>query len=281
MTRRAPGSGGVADLPPEIIEHYEQIDEGGRITSGLGQLELVRTQEIVRRHLPAGPLRVLDVGGATGVHTAWLAGDGHRVDLVDVVPTHVQAARQRFAGVDAVAVILGDGRALPFEDDRYDAALIFGPLYHLTEAADRVLALREAVRVVRPGGRVFVAAISRFASLFDGLSRGYLFDPEFRRIAEADLVDGQHRNAGDRPGWFTTAYFHHPDGLRDECVEAGLGDVEVIGVEGLGGWLPGLADRWDTEDGRETILLAARAVETEPSLLGLSSHFIAVTRVPG
>ena len=48
--------------PEEVIRHYrDEIDEGQRITRGLGQLELLRTREIVRRHLPEGPLRVLEV----------------------------------------------------------------------------------------------------------------------------------------------------------------------------------------------------------------------------
>jgi len=81
--------------PEEIIRHYESDDEGPRITEGFGQLELLRTQEVVRRHLPDGqtPLRILDVGGAKGAHAWWLADqDGHDVLVVDPVPSHVAAA---------------------------------------------------------------------------------------------------------------------------------------------------------------------------------------------
>jgi hypothetical protein len=134
---------------------------------------------------------------------------------------------------------------------------------------------------VRPGGHIFAAAISRFASLFDGLARGFLFDPAFRRIVERDLQDGQHRNPTDTPHWFTTAYFHHPTELREEAESAGLEVLEVIGVEGLAGWVSQLGERWASPEDKETILFSARAVESEPSLLGLSAHLIAVTRRPG
>jgi ubiquinone/menaquinone biosynthesis C-methylase UbiE len=271
----------MADTPAEIIEHYRSIDEDARITRGYGQLELLRTQEIVRRHVPPGHLRVIDVGGGTGVHAAWLAKDGHRVQLFDVVPEHVEAARRLAATTPGVSAALGDARALPVPDAAFDAALLLGPLYHLTARDERLAALREARRVVRPPGLVFAAAISRFASLFDGLARGSLFDADFRRIVQADLASGIHRNDSQRPGWFTTAFFHHPDELRDECAEADLDVVEVIGVEGLAGWLPQLADRWATPADREVILQAARAVESETSLMGLSAHLIAVARVPG
>jgi SAM-dependent methyltransferase len=268
----------VDPLPSELLDHYEQeIDEGKRISEGPGRLELLRTQEVIRRHLPERPVRVLDVGGATGTHARWLADDGHAVHVVDPVARHVEQARDVVSEQGCVTAVLGDARALPAANCRCDAVLLLGPLYHLTDREDRLTALREAARVVDHGGIVFVAAISRFASLFDGLTRGFLFDPAFRSIVERDLRDGQHRNPERRPEWFTTAYFHHPDELRREAADAGLEVVELVGLEGLAGWLRALAERWTDAD-RTQILYSARAVESEPSLLGLSAHLLMVAR---
>jgi SAM-dependent methyltransferase len=272
------------DVAPEVLEHYGQIDEGGRITHGLGRLELLRTQEILRRNLPDAHLEIIDVGGGTGVHAQWLAVDGHDVHVVDLVPVHVEqvravAAAAHPAGTPApgrVTAEVGDARDLPVADASVDAALVLGPMYHLTDGDDRLRALAEVRRVVRPGGLVFVAAISRFASLFDGLAKGYLFEPGFSDIVDRDLREGQHRNPTDRPEWFTTAYFHHPEELRGEAEQAGLEVIEIVGVEGMAGWHAHLGPRFDTAEGRETILSSARATETEPALLGLSAHLIMV-----
>lgn len=262
-----------SDLPPEILAHYtDEVDEGERLARGVHRLELVRVQEVVRRHLPSAPLTILDVGGGTGVHAEWLAADGHVVHVVDPVPRHVDQA----GAIDGVTSELGDARHLSAPDRSVDAVLLFGPLYHLTDRGDRMAALGEAVRVVRPGGTVFVAAVSRFASLFDGLAREFLFEAGFPAIVERDLREGQHRNVDHLPHRFTTAYFHLPGELRDEISGAGLDVVDLVGVEGLAGWLPHLADRWDNAAERELILYAARAVEAEPSLLGLSAHLLAV-----
>lgn len=266
-------------LDEAVVGHYESIREEERITSGLGQLELVRTQEVLRRHLPAPPADVLDVGGATGVHAAWLAADDYQVHIVDVTPRHVEAANATL-GDQGVVAELGDARSLDFPDDNFDAVLMLGPLYHLTERADRLAAISEASRVARPGGLVALAAISRFASLFDGLARGLLFDADFLAIAKADLKSGQHRNPDGREHWFTTAFFHHPDELRDEAAEAGLEILEQVGLEGLGGYLAQLASRWDYPSSREVICWAARAVESEPTLAGLSAHMLLVGRSP-
>jgi SAM-dependent methyltransferase len=268
--------------PEDVIRHYrDDFDEGQRITRGLGQLELLRTREIVRRHLPDRTLRVLDVGGATGVHAAWLAEDGHRVHVVDPVATQVARVLESPGARDGrVTAEVGDARRLAFEEASFDAVLLLGPLYHLTERDDRLTALVEARRVVGPDGPVFAAAISRFASLFDGLARGFLFEPGFEEIVERDLREGQHRNPTRHPQWFTTAYFHHPDELEDELRTSGLRVREVLGVEGLAGWLGHLADRWPDGAAREAILRSARVVETEASLRGLSAHLLGVAARP-
>src|SRR5215831_20426255 len=252
-------------MPEEVIRHYrDEYDEDQRLAHGLGQLELVRTREIVRRHLPDGPLRVLDVGGATGVHAAWLAEDGHRVHVVDPVATQIaRALESPGARAGRITAEVGDARRLAAGQASFDAVLLLGPLYHLTERADRLTALAEARRVVKPGGPVFAAAISRFASLFDGLARGFLFEPGFEEIVESDLRDGQHRNPTDRPHWFTTAYFHHPDELEQELRASGLRVREALGIEGLAGWLGHLGDRWSDPAARDAIVRSARVVEAE------------------
>jgi len=271
----------VEPLPEEIAQHYEyEIDEGVRITEGFGQLELVRTQAVIRPHLSGGPLSIIDIGGGTGVHAAWLAEDGHAVHVIDPVPRHVENARDLSNRHRQITAEVGDARQLPADDETFDAALVLGPLYHLTDREERLKALGEARRVVRPGGKLFVAAVSRFASLFYGLSRESLFDSNFRRIVERDLADGQHRNPERRPHWFTTAYFHHPDEFQHEAEAAELDVIGVIGVEGLAGWLSHLAARWTDPHSREAILYSAQAIEDEPTLLGLSAHLILVAQRP-
>ncbi len=260
------------DVPAETLRYYERKrPEATRITEGFGTLERDRTREVLRRHLPAAPACVLDVGGGEGVHARWLAEQGYDVHLVDVVPAHVAAAE----GAPYTASV-GDARDLEFADERFDAALVLGPCYHLIERDERVRALREARRVVRPGGFVFVAAISRFASLFDGLARGFLFDPAFRAIVVDDLRTGVHRNETDHAHWFTTAYFHRPTELVAEAEDADLHVHDLVGLEGMAGWQGDLATRWEDHDDRDTILAAARATESVPELAGLSAHMLLV-----
>jgi ubiquinone/menaquinone biosynthesis C-methylase UbiE len=251
----------------EIRAYYETGVERDRLTEGYSRVEFERTKEILGRYLPSEPARVLDVGGGPGAYAEWLAEQGHVVRLVDAASLHVDQALERAQG--RFSAVLGDARALDEADGSYDIVLLLGPLYHLVEREERLTALLEARRVLRPGGLVAAAAISRFASLLDGLFNQYLDHPEFWSIVERDLADGQHRSA---TGYFTTAFFHHPDELVDEVESAGFSLDGLFGVEGPG-WL-----RIDRAESYDDILRVARAVEREPSVIGASSHLLAIGR---
>jgi SAM-dependent methyltransferase len=266
--------GGAANDDDAIRDYYDRGDERERLTSK-ASLEMVRTRELLTRFLPPVPASVLDVGGGAGVYATWLAKLGYQVHLVDPMPLHVEQAQTASAAQpDApFTAAIGDARQLAEADASGDVVLLLGPLYHLTERDDRVAALREARRVVRPGGLVVAATITRFASLFDGLRWGWLGDETFRSIVETDLRTGQHRNPDSRPGWFTTAYFHHPDEPAAEVREAGLTFDTIVGIEGPGNWIgPGQTAEADFQ----AALFAAREVESEPTLLGLSAHLLTV-----
>jgi ubiquinone/menaquinone biosynthesis C-methylase UbiE len=160
---------------PAIESHYGTGYGRARLfPGGRAALEYVRSMELLDRLLPGPPARLLDVGGGPGTYAAPLASRGYRVTLVDPAPLHVEQARQA-AGTGLAAgftAALGDARKLAEPDQSQDAVLMFGLLYHLTEATHRRQALTEGGRVLRPGGRLLSMAISRFASLLDGLYQG-------------------------------------------------------------------------------------------------------------
>jgi SAM-dependent methyltransferase len=265
-----------------MATHYELDLEHWRLfPHGRPGLEFVRTMELLDRFLPPAPARVLDIGGGPGVYAAPLAKRGYEVTLIDLTDLHVERAREVSAQQPrhTFAAALGDARNLDMPDAAFDAALMFGPLYHLTEHADRIRALREGGRVLRRGGVLMAVGISRFASLLGGLFEHELHNPLFRPIVEQDLRDGQHRNPdpAGHPEFFTTAFFHHPDELAREVSEAGLRLDGLYAVEGPA-WIIPWAGLTDEE--REDALFAARATEREPALLGVSPHLMAVATKP-
>ena len=265
-----------------IGSYYATFPEEDRLAGGSSRLEYERTKEILTRVLPPPPARVIDVGGAAGAYSFWLAERGYEVHLVDLSERLVEEARRRSPREPKplASVTHADARGLPQPNDHADAVLVMGPLYHLTERPDRVRALVEAVRVAKSGGIVAAAGISRYASALDGMARKLTLDPRFVAIRDRDLRDGQHRNETERIDYFTTAYFHRPEDLFYELSEADLRDVRVLGVEGPGWTLPDFDDRWKDDALRADLLHVARALEEAPSIVGASAHLLGVGRKP-
>ena len=270
----------------DMLGYYGRGLEDSRLfQNAAGLLERARTEKLLQRFLPSPPGVVIDVGGGTGHYALWLADRGYEVHLIDPVPLHVEQAQRRSSAATRplVSIRLGDARSLAMPDSSAAAVLLLGPLYHLTECEDRVSALAEARRVLRPGGVVLAAVISRFASALDGLAKHLFDDPIYQGIVARDLADGQHRN-GLRDGtrgqqsYFTTAYLHRPEEIFDELVAAGLQHEATLAIEGPAWLLQDLDAQWDNPERRSTILSLVGMLEAAPSLLGASSHLLAVGR---
>lgn len=275
MTETTHAQDPTVGVREEILAYYAQGKEDGRLRQGSERLEFWRTQDVLRRLLPTAPAKLLDVGGGSGIHAEWLARDGYEVHLVDPVPLHVEQAG-RLPGVDARA---GDARELPAEDASYDVVLLLGPLYHLPERADRVRALSEARRVVRPGGLVVAVTINRFAGLHDLLKHELYFTAPHRARVDRETEEGRHDS--EDGGLFTTAYFAQPHEAPEEFADAALTVEGQYGLEGVA-WLMGGIEAWlDDPDRREAVLTATRHIESEPTLLGTSGHLLTAGRRRG
>jgi SAM-dependent methyltransferase len=260
-----------ADADARIQAYYsQQFVEAERLTvrSAQGRLEFERVQELIAARIGAGS-RILDIGGATGVHAAPLAASGHDVVLIDPVPEQVREAARH--GTFSAAV--GDARDLRFEDDAFDVALLFGPLYHLATSEDRLLVLTEARRVVRRGGWIFAAAIPRFAghavlTLAEEVPHPYPSD-------WVSLLE-----YGNAPKWgrFPGAHFHTAEELEQELTHAGLVNVSVCAVEGP----DGLAFEQVPEVDEEVHQAALRIVRTLghlPGVRDMTNHMMGIAQV--
>jgi ubiquinone/menaquinone biosynthesis C-methylase UbiE len=265
----------------DIRGYYDLGLEQDRLRADT-DLERLRTEDIIFRHLPTPPGVICDVGGGAGIYAFALARRGYLVHLIDLIPLHLRQAHSYAveSGTSLASISVGDARALAMPAAHADAVLLLGPLYHLIEDTERVEALHEARRILKPGGLLFAAAISRFASLIDGLSTGAFADPEFRQIVRSDLSSGRHRNPTGLPQYFTTAHFHQPGEFRSEIAAAGFRDVKLFGIEGPTGACARLRSAVADPVQRSTLLDMLAAIEEEPSIIGASAHIMGIARKP-
>jgi SAM-dependent methyltransferase len=201
--------------------------------------------------------------------------------LVDAVPLHIEQARQASEAQPLqpiTSVRVGDARHLDHADESVEAVLLHGPLYHLTRRPDRLAALSESARVLRPGGLLLAFGISCYASTLVGLVNWWIEDDDYLRMIERELADGQHRPPANWPGLFTTAYFHHPGELGAELQEAGIIHEGTLAVQGPGWLVPDLEAKWTNKDQREAILHIVRLLETDTVALSMTPHLVAIGR---
>jgi SAM-dependent methyltransferase len=273
-------------LDPFIMDYYENGDESGRLYNTVyGRLVRLRTWDIFERYLPEPTVapRVIDIGGGSGVHAAYLAERGYEVTLVDPVPSLVKQALSRAAtgaSDQRFRAEKGDARQLEFEDESFDIALLMGPLYHLANLSDRNLALAEAKRVLRPGGVLFGEIMTRRNWLIAATIAGFLKHPGIFDDFEINEATGLpcERTKFEATGGGFWAYYHDIDEVVPELSIAGFTETAMVAVEGFA-WVignPGL----DTllSKYQQELLRAVAMTERDPHLLGVSQHIDVIAR---
>jgi len=276
------------EVPPEeanieaTLAHYALGNERERLDSPTGVLEFERTKDILGRYLPPSPAAIADIGGGPGRYTLWLARRGYRVTHRDLVGLHVQQVRDEVAEHPCLAIdtAIGDARQLDLPDASVDAVLLFGPLYHLPRRRDRLQVWTEAKRIVRPGGLICAAAISRWAARLDGILSQKLYERMPQALEELRDLERTGWMKPLFPGSFT-GYAHRPRQLPAEARDAGLHVLSVVGIESVAFLLADLGQRVADPRALQVVLDSARALESVPELLGGSPHLLVIARRPG
>lgn len=265
----------------DIVSHYpESYDESKRLTDGFGRLERARTEELIARFLPKAPAVVVDIGGASGIYSFFMAGLGYQVHLVDIVPKHIEQAQSKSreqASPELASMRVGDARALDFCDESTDAVLMHGPLYHLTAIEERKAALSEAWRILRPGGVLLAFAITRYAGALYGITKGYIYDYDYRQAIRIEVESGRRVMRSKQMKTLPDAYFHLPNELREELQMSHFSCDKVLGIIGPAWMVPDIDTAWDEPAKRESILEMACLLENEPVL---GPRLIAVAHKP-
>ncbi len=167
----------------EIISgFYNQVDEDSRLQNNRhGQLEYTVTMHYIHRFAAPG-CKVLEVGAGTGRYSIALAKEGMDVTAVELVEKNLDVLKQNSRGVDHICSYQGDATDLSrFEDEAFDVTLVFGPLYHLYDAAEIHKAIDEAIRVTKKDGVILFAFLSVFGIMYANYLSG-------------DWAEGQEEN---------------------------------------------------------------------------------------
>lgn len=147
-----------------VVESYENYREEDRLTTNNSRkIEFITTIKALDESFPPKG-KILDCAAGTGVYSFYLAEKGYSVTATDITPRHIQYINNKLKTnpCDISAAVLDATDLSRYQDETFDAVLCMGPFYHLTAQEQREKCLSECLRVLRKGGLLATAYISRF-----------------------------------------------------------------------------------------------------------------------
>ena len=180
-----------------LNEFYSHYDEDGRLSKKHGSVEFLTTMRYIGKYIKPGD-RVPEVGAGTGRYSHALARQGYAVDAVELIGHNIDVFQNNTQPGENISITQGNALDLSaFSDNTYDITLLLGPLYHLYTKEDKRQALREVIRVTRPGGVIFAAYVISDGCLLDeGFLRGNINVAEY---VKTGLLDGETFAAKSEP----------------------------------------------------------------------------------
>lgn len=254
-----------------LTQFYSNYDEDGRLLSKHGQVEYLTTMRYIKKYLQPG-MRILEIGAATGRYSHALSQQGYRVDAVELVQHNIDIFRQKTQPGETVTIRQGNAKDLSFfADDTYDITLLLGPMYHLFTAEEQKQALREATRVTKKGGFLFVAYCGNDATMVQYcFGRGMLKEERYQ-----NLVDMTTFKAASDPAELFELY-------RKEDIDALISDLSVerlhyVGTDMATNYMRPVIDEMD--DAFFELYLRYHFTICERSdMVGVSHHILDVLR---
>ena len=261
-----------------VEQYYDQTvhDEWNRLD--VHRTEFAVTMLALSDFLPPPPASILDIGGGPGRYTIALAQRGYDVTLLDLSEANLAFAREKAAGagVTVSAFIHANILALPdLPASSYDAVLLLGPLYHLLAEEERFQAVQQSLRVLKPGGPLFAAFITRFAQFRYAAKHNPTWLPRDQEYIEQLLATGAHTV----PGLFTDAYFAHPEEIVPFMESTGLLTLQLVGCEGAVSRIEEQINQLQGDEWEFWTQMNYRLGQ-EPTMYGASDHLLYIGQQP-
>ena len=168
-----------------LNDYYNEYDEDGRLLNNrVGRVEYLTTRRYLDPLLTEG-CKIAEIGAGTGRYSVTLAKEGYDVTAVELVPHNLNILRSKLDGSENIRTYLGNALELHMlEDNTYDVALLLGPMYHLYTEEEKITALKETVRITKPGGHILVAYCMNEATVIQ-----YVFGcNHLRSVMELNMI---------------------------------------------------------------------------------------------
>ncbi len=255
-----------------ILNNYysEGYVEDERLTRDkMHYIEFITTTTYIDKYLKKGD-RILEVGAGTGMYSLYYADKGYQVDALELVKANLDIMKSKIK--DNMNINAKQGNALDlsiYDDNTFDVTLVLGPLYHLFKKDEEETAIKEAIRVTKPGGKILIAFI-----LFDltMLTWGFQDKNIYDNYGENKQVSLNFKPNNSEDLIFNMRYFNEVKALINKF---DVKSICYVATDGIGRLMKDVINNMTDEEYKMFVKYHLSICERE-DLIGYSGHILSV-----
>lgn len=254
-----------------IEKFYKEICiEDERLTKDkMHKIEFITTTNYIEKYLKPGN-RILEIGAGTGAYSLYYANKGYKVDAIELSKSNVEVFKSKITKDLDVNVIQGNAVDLSvYKDNTFDITLCLGPLYHLFKEEETTSAIKEAIRVTKPGGKIYLAFI-----LFDltMLTWGFKEKNVYENYGENKQISENFKPNNAEELIFNMRYF---EDIKKLIKSFNLKTINYVATDGIGRVIKDEINQMSEEEYNLYIKYHLSICERE-DLIGYSGHILAI-----
>lgn len=253
----------MEDFKQKLSDFYNKFNEDKRLDHRHGQVEFITSMKYIHQYISESD-RIVDIGAGAGRYSIYLKNEGYDVTAVEYVRPNIgkiKSKDKQLRVVEASAVDLS-----MFDDNEFDVAILFGPMYHLYSMEDKLKALNEAKRITKK--YIFVTYIMNDYSVI----KHAFIDNEYHNIKDK-LDDDYHID--DPDALFFQVRIEDIDELNRQ---SGLTLLKRFASDGPSDYIRPVINAMDDETFKAYIDYHLKTCERK-ELLGASSHVVDILKI--
>lgn len=249
-----------------LIKYYNKFNEEKRLKTKHGNIEFITALKYIHDYLKENN-KIIDIGAGCGAYSIMLANEGYDVTAVELVKHNLRVIEQQS---NKVKCYQGNAVDLSkFDDNCFDITLLFGPMYHLITYEEKKKALKEAERITKSGGYIFISyCMNEYAIITHGFKENFIKEELHKINSDYQIIS----NENDLYSYVRLEEINH---LKNEC---NLERVKIIAQDGPTEYLKKEINNMD-ENTYELFMKYHFATCEREELLGASRHILDILKV--
>ena len=246
-----------------LINYYNKFNEDKRLTHRHGIVEFITAKKYIDKYINKKS-KIIDIGAGTGKYSIKLFNEGYDVTAIELIKHNLMTIKKNCPNLKSYQ---GNAINLSKElDNSYDLVLLFGPLYHLISFEDKVKALKEAKRIIKPNG---IIMISYYMNEYAIIKHGFI-ENKILEAKKNNEIDSNYHITPKDTDLYSMVRLEDINKLNETV---GLKRLEIISQDGPSDYIRSIINKMDDITFNEYINYHL-SICNRQELLGASSHVL-------